>query len=239
MVRQVRMGGPLARYEEGFRARLDELGYASSSAGDQVRLFADLSGWLAREGLDAAGLDYEAVGRFLAARRAQGRRTHLTTRALGPLLDYLQELGVAPVASASPPTTAAAQLLETFRRYLVQERGLAPGTVGNYVDAARLFLALPYDWTRVDRLVTAVLEIPLRAYAGKGKPADASGDAAADRGTRWIPMTHTPVTQLYVPGLFIPRTTPTSAQHPPATSHSPTPPRSRWSTAAHCPDPHS
>ena len=141
MVKRVRIGGSLARYEEGFRARLDELGYASSSAGDQVRLFADLSGWLAREGLDAEGLEYEAVDRFLVARRAQGRRTHLTTRALGPLLVYLQDLGVAPLGSASPPSTAAAQLLETFRRYLAQERGLAPGTVRNYVDAARLFIA--------------------------------------------------------------------------------------------------
>jgi hypothetical protein len=61
--------------------------------------------------------------------------------------------------------------------------------------AARLFLALPYAWTRVDRLVSAILEVPLRAYAGPGKVAS-SGDET------WTPVQHIKVKQLYVPGLY-------------------------------------
>lgn len=153
---QVRTAGHLAGFEEGFRERLDELGYASSSAQDQVRLFAALRDWLASEGLDPAGLTTEAVGRFLTARRAEGRRTHLTARALGPLLDYLQGLGVVPVTGASPPTTATAQLLEDYRCYLRRERGLAPDTIRNYTRVARLFLAgLPHaEDPRLEELST-------------------------------------------------------------------------------------
>ena len=62
-------------------------------------------------------------------------------------------------------------------------------------DAARLFLALPYVWTRVDRLVSAILDVPLRAYAGRGKVARASGQ-------KWIPVQHLKVKQLYIPGLY-------------------------------------
>jgi hypothetical protein len=58
--------------------------------------------------------------------------------------------------------------------------------------AARLFLALPYQWTRVDRLVHAILEVPLKAYAGEGK-----------RATTWTPLQHRRAQQLYIPGLYI------------------------------------
>lgn len=70
-------------------------------------------------------------------------------------------------------------------------------------EAARLMLALPYAWTRVDRLVRALLEQPLRAWTGAGKVAQAPA-GGADRGTRWIPTQHIVVRQLYVPGLARP-----------------------------------
>jgi hypothetical protein len=69
-------------------------------------------------------------------------------------------------------------------------------------DAARLMLALPYAWTRVDLLVKALLQKPLKAYAGEGKPAQGS-TGGADKGTTWIPTQHIKVRQLYIPGLFV------------------------------------
>lgn len=69
-------------------------------------------------------------------------------------------------------------------------------------DAARLMLALPYAWTRVDLLVRALLREPLRAYAGEGKPAQGP-QTRADRGTRWIPTQHVKICQLYIPGLYV------------------------------------
>ena len=72
-------------------------------------------------------------------------------------------------------------------------------------EAARLMLALPYAWTRVDLLVRALLVQPLRAWSGAGKPAQAP-PGGADRGTRWIPTQHVRVRQLYVPGLALPGT---------------------------------
>jgi hypothetical protein len=69
-------------------------------------------------------------------------------------------------------------------------------------DAARLMLALPYAWTKVDRLVKALLRSPLRAYTGYGKPAAGSG-LGADKKSVWIPTQHVRVRQLYIPGLFV------------------------------------
>lgn len=67
-------------------------------------------------------------------------------------------------------------------------------------EAARLMLALPFAWTRVDLLVRALLVRPLKAYAGEGKPAQGA-TAGSDKGTVWIPTQHIRVRQLYIPGL--------------------------------------
>jgi hypothetical protein len=69
-------------------------------------------------------------------------------------------------------------------------------------EAARLMLALPYAWTKVDVGVRALLREPLRAYTGLGKPAQGAA-AGGDRGTRWIPTQHVAIRQLYVPGLYV------------------------------------
>lgn len=68
-------------------------------------------------------------------------------------------------------------------------------------DAARLFLAIPHNWSRIDRLVSAPLALPLRAYAGEGKPA--AGDPKYGRADKWTPLQHLRVTQLFIPGLVI------------------------------------
>ncbi len=67
-------------------------------------------------------------------------------------------------------------------------------------DAARYFLALPWSWTKVDRLVRAQLVAKVDAYRGEGKPAE--GTHPRDAGTRFIPPQHIrELYQLYIPGL--------------------------------------
>jgi hypothetical protein len=85
-------------------------------------------------------------------------------------------------------------------------------------DAARLLLALPYDWTKVDVLIKAVLKSSLRAYTGLGKPAQGKA-GGADKGTACIPSQHQKIRQLYIPGLYSPGKSPqlweTVFQQPP------------------------
>jgi integrase/recombinase XerD len=138
---QVRVSGPLEPYARGFAAELARQGYTPLSAGTQLRLAAHLSRWLAGERLGAAGLTPAAAERFLAARRAAGYTSHLSARALAPLLDHLRGLGVVPPPPATVAATAVEVLLERYRRYLTVERGLAAGTARGYVDKVRPFVA--------------------------------------------------------------------------------------------------
>lgn len=66
-------------------------------------------------------------------------------------------------------------------------------------EAARLMLAIPESWSRIDQIITAFPSAPLRAWSGYGKVAQ--GGAGADRCTRYVPTQHVKVRQMYIPGL--------------------------------------
>ena len=137
---RVRVTGPLAPHAAGFRRELALQGYTLNSASDQLRLMAHASRWLARRGLGVEELSPARVEEFLADRRAEGYTLWLSSKAMVPLLDYLRGLGVVPTPAAAAPATEAEQLQHHYRAYLVEERGLAAGTVAGYLHVAGLFL---------------------------------------------------------------------------------------------------
>ena len=139
-VSRVLVSGPLAEFAVGFAERLAGLGYSPSGAEGQLRLMKHLSVWLAAEVLSADGLTVEVVARFVAGRRAR-RTSFRSERALVPLLAFLREIGVAPVAPVVAPTDPVDVLLGRFADYLRTQRGLAPATVISYVSQVRPFLA--------------------------------------------------------------------------------------------------
>lgn len=136
---RVRVSGPLEAYASGFAVELARVGYTRDAVACHLRLAAELSRWLAREGLDAAGLTVPVVDAFFAARRAAGHARLRSPRALQPLLEYLRGQGVA-IPAAVAASTPAELLLQRYRGYLLGERALAAGTVRGYVDIVRPFL---------------------------------------------------------------------------------------------------
>lgn len=138
---RVRVSGPLGPYACGFRKELARQGYTSHSASNQLQLMAHASRWLANRELGVDELTPARVEEFLAARRVEGYTLWLSTKAMAPVLAYLRGLDVVPPPSPVGPATPAEELLEHYQAYLVQERGLAAGTVCSYLHVARLFLS--------------------------------------------------------------------------------------------------
>lgn len=138
----VRVNGPLAPHVVGFRRELERLGYKPNPVSDQLRLMAHASRWLEERNVGADELTPARVDEFLAHRRAEGYTLWLSTKAMVPMLDYLRRLGVVPDPTPAAPATEAEQLQEHYRSYLVQERGLATGTIVSYLHVARLFLSV-------------------------------------------------------------------------------------------------
>lgn len=136
----VRVTGPLASFHDGFCRELARRGYTPLSAANQVRVFAHLSRWMGAEGLVGSALSEDRVIAFLEYRRAQGYTGWLSLQGLGPSLEFLRVEGVVPGVVVAVVEGPIEELLEGYRRHLVQERGLAVSTVARYVSTARWFL---------------------------------------------------------------------------------------------------
>jgi integrase/recombinase XerD len=137
--------GPLEPYQAGFEAVLAEAGYTPLSAANQVRLMRHLSIWMAGRDLEAAELSLAVVRAYLAYRRGEGYTSWLSVRGLAPLLGYLRGLGVVRELVRAAAAGPLDELVESYRRYLVTERGLVSGTVRYYLADARVFLACWVD----------------------------------------------------------------------------------------------
>lgn len=134
-----RVQGPLAPYAAGFREELASRGYAVRSAEAHLLLMARLSRWVEQMPLDPGDLGPAQLDEFLSWNYAAGYRFPKSARGAMPLLVFLRGLEVVPEPSA-PALSASERLLERFRVHLATERGLAEGTICNYVHAGRLFL---------------------------------------------------------------------------------------------------
>lgn len=131
--------GSLAAYADGFRIELSGLGYTAEGVVRKLWEVGRLSDWMAANDLGSGELTTERVQEFVAARGQIGERP-VGPRTLRPLLRYLRALEVVPAETvgASPVDV----LVSRYRCWLVDERGLAPRTVGRYETTARRFLEL-------------------------------------------------------------------------------------------------
>ncbi|HLZ37879.1 MAG TPA: hypothetical protein VKP64_09015 [Mycobacteriales bacterium] len=120
------VGGPLESYVEGFAEELRRRGYSRSSAEQHVCFVAHLDGWMRAAGVGVVDLREPVIERYLEQRRAAGYVEYRSVRALRPLLDHLESLGVLPPPQPAPLGPVDA-LLERYRGYLLSERHRADG----------------------------------------------------------------------------------------------------------------
>ena len=136
--RHVQVIGPLAPYVTGFEEDLAAQGYRS--ADDHLYAMAQLSRWLEGEKLGAENLSAAGVERFLCWRGAAGHVGPLSMRRLSVLLGHLVGIGVTPPFEPGVADTPIELLMDRYRRYLTQERGLSTSSLRYYLDVARAFL---------------------------------------------------------------------------------------------------
>lgn len=139
---RISLTGPLAPHRESLWAELRAQRYTPLSSANLVRVMAHLSRWLAANELDPAELTEERLEKFLVCRRAAGYTAWLSRRGLTPIVAHLRRVGVVPAApDESRAATPLEELLQQYEQYLLQERGLVPMTVQNYVRVVRRFLS--------------------------------------------------------------------------------------------------
>lgn len=131
--------GPLAAYGPGFGVELTGRGYGSVAVCRRVWQMGQLSRWMQAEGVAPAELTALVVGEFLEARRQAGHASWSSPQNWALPLGYLRELDAIPAAPRVGQGPHG-ELIETYRRFLTTERGLAASTISHYVGVAGLFL---------------------------------------------------------------------------------------------------
>jgi site-specific recombinase XerD len=129
----------LASYAAGFEEDLAQQGYRSAS--DHLYVMAQLSRWLLSEELGAADLSALRVDEFLRWRRNSGYVSALSLARMSQVVDHLVAIGVVARPEPAAGGTLVELLIERYRRYLVQERGLVAESVRVYIEVARAFLS--------------------------------------------------------------------------------------------------
>jgi integrase/recombinase XerD len=169
---RIRVQGPLAQFADGWRRELMRRGYSRNAMAGQVRLMECLSRYLdRRRSRVAEGLSPLIVDGFLRVRRAEGCRDFLSHKGLSPLLGYLADVNAMPDRSPQVAGTAAEVVLEQYRDYLVQQRGLALASVRAYRATAEVFLRElpePFGSALEDLDAGQVMAFVLRTARGCG-----------------------------------------------------------------------
>lgn len=139
--------GVLEEYAEGYQEFLKSRGYASASIRHRMSQWGALGRWLAAEGLGPWELTGCAAERHLVARRSEGRVAWVSGRSLTLPLTYLRSVGAAPCETHSREDAKTDGVLEAYRRYLREERGLAAETQRAYLRIADVFCrSVPAGW---------------------------------------------------------------------------------------------
>jgi len=133
--------GPLAPYFEPYAEYLADQGYSQVSYWKKTFLINEFSRWLSREGLSVDEITTAHEEAFLR-RRAQRCCPKGGDRiALSGVTGWLQEKGIIECkATASVETSGVDRVLQEFKSYLQEDRGLAPATIENYAGYVRHFL---------------------------------------------------------------------------------------------------
>ena len=133
--------GPLSEHLDAYATAVAEQGYTHDSIRQQIVAIADFSRWLKQKQIDVRAVDSKVVDRFLRLRRRQQRVRRGDPKTLARLLAMLRQRGVVKQRQQPVADNARARIINEFRCYLLQERGLSPSTLLNYVPVAEQFLA--------------------------------------------------------------------------------------------------
>ena len=160
--------GPLFEYVAAFLEKEKSLGYRPESTATltHLQLISRLNLWLARRRRPLKDLNEEVVERFLK----QARKDRNYHRAGAPttmrrLLQLLREAGAIAPADRPAPDNPAARMVDEYRRFLAQERGLKPLTIGHYARHITGFLSERFGSGRLRLAQLAVRDVTTFAHS--------------------------------------------------------------------------
>ncbi len=135
--------GPLAAYVERYATLIQGQGYRSATLRLHLQLIANFNRWLVRTHHDLRDVDESVLRRFLRSRFGNQPPANGALHVLRRLIGLIRASGVAFADRPLPPSPAD-RMISNYRRYLLDELGLASSTVVGYEWHIRKFLLRQY-----------------------------------------------------------------------------------------------
>jgi site-specific recombinase XerD len=140
-VATVRVTGPLVPFAEAYEAKMRARGYTPLTMVNELRQVAHLSYWLDEHEMTAADVTSEVIEALHDLRRTRRSSANCSLQGLLALLEVLDEQGVRRPAAPAAPAAPLDEILGSFERFLLQQRGLQASTASSYVFRVRRFLS--------------------------------------------------------------------------------------------------
>ncbi len=140
---RVQVDGPLGPFAAGIEEVLAAAGYTGQWLSQLMGLVADLSCWLGERGLVAAELRGPVIEEFFVLGGASRSRCR-SPRSLKPIVAYLRSVGALGAESVARlgRSEGEDELLGSYRRWCVAQRGLTAHTAEEYAKRVGVFLSL-------------------------------------------------------------------------------------------------
>lgn len=140
--------GPLAGHIDTLAAKLATEGFSQVHSRIQLRLAGHFNRWLEQMHLTAEQLNEDVIERYRRWLKRRKRVRSEDVRTLTRLLELLRQQGIAPQLETKSVPTARETLIEDYRRYLLNERGLSETSVPNLLMYVNQFLGTKYPHDR-------------------------------------------------------------------------------------------
>jgi site-specific recombinase XerD len=131
-----RRPGRMGPFIDSYRQELLGQGYTPLTVRGVLQHIGALGRWMEINDIEPADLNVEVLEEFVTFRQSC-RAFVRTTNSLGSLLAHLSDLGVV----GSQPVPVIDPLIEAYRAWMFEDRGLAPMTVLRYETTAVRFVA--------------------------------------------------------------------------------------------------
>jgi integrase/recombinase XerD len=137
--------GPLVDYMDPFASHLAGQGYCRRHIGNKLRMVARFSSWLNLHKIPLRAVTQKHVERFLSKANQQKNVHAGKFSTLRALLFFLQQSGVVRNDLVPVSRTHVQQVVYSFGRYLIDDRGLSNKTVIQYSPFIECFLTACFD----------------------------------------------------------------------------------------------
>lgn len=135
----------MARYFEPYAEYLADQGYSQVSYWKKTFLVSEFSRWLGKKKISADAITADHEDAFLRYSARQRRRKNGDPIAVAGVTSWLQDQGVLQRDDDRlNDTSDIDEVLQEYRSFLREDRGLAPPTVDNYARSVKRFLTHLY-----------------------------------------------------------------------------------------------